>query len=104
MGLNFSAPHLTGDVARAGERAGERAGAEATANLLRIVESNTAKEVVRGTLAIVGAFVFYTIAVGLRREFGGAKPTVEHSVLDRNERAPPPPPPPPAAAAATPAP
>jgi hypothetical protein len=99
MGLNFSAPHLTGDVAHAGERAGERAGAEATANLLRIVESGTAKVVVWGTLMIVGAFVAYTIAVGLHREFGGAKPPVEHSVLHHTERAPPPP----AAAAATPA-
>ena len=98
MGLTLSAPHMTGDASQAFRFAG----AEWTGNLLRIVESNTAKEVVRGTLAIVGAFVFYTIAVGLRREFGGAKPTVEHSVLYRNERAPPPPPP--AAAAATPAP
>jgi hypothetical protein len=98
MGLNFSAPHLTGDVAHAGERAGERAGAEATANLLRIIESDTAKAVVWGTLAIVGgtltivgAYVSYTIVVGLHREFG-AKPPVEHNVLHRNERAPPTPP------------
>jgi hypothetical protein len=58
--------------------------------VLRIVESDTAKAVVWGTLAIVGAYVSYTIAVGLHREFGGAKPTVEHSVLHRNERMPPP--------------
>jgi hypothetical protein len=96
MGLNFSAPHLTGDIARAGERAGERAGAEATANLLRIVESRHASALI----ALLGAYTLYTVAVGLRREFGGAKPPVELSVLHRNERAPPPPP---AAAAATPA-
>jgi hypothetical protein len=96
MGLQFSAPHMSGSI----ERAGERAGAEATANLLRIVESDTAKAVVWGTLAIVGAHVLYTIAVGLHREFGGAKPAVEHNVRHRDERAVQPPPP----AAAAPAP
>jgi len=88
---------MTGDVARAGERAGERTGAEATANLLRIVESRQATALI----ALLGAYSLYTIAVGLRREFGGAKPPVEHSVLHCNERAPPPPP---AAAAAMPVP
>ena len=41
-----------------------------------------------GTLTIVGAYAFYTIAVGLHREFVGAKPPAEPSVLHRNERAP----------------
>jgi len=89
---------MTGDASQAYRFAG----AEWTANLLRIVESDTAKVAVWGTLVIVGAHALYTIAVGLRREFGGAKPPVEHNVLHRNEHAPPPPPP--AAAAATPAP
>ena len=53
--------------------------------------SELAKTVVWGTLAIVGAYVAYTIAVGLHREFGGAKPPVVHSVLHHNERTPPPP-------------
>ena len=94
MGLTLSAPHMTGDVSQAGRFAG----AEWTANLLRIVESRQASALI----ALLGAYALYTIAVGLRREFGGAKPPVEHSVLHRSERSPPPPPP--VAAAATPAP
>jgi hypothetical protein len=88
--FDLTAPHLSGDISEIG--------AEATANVLRIVESDTAKALSRtaealvcGTLAIVGAYVSYTIAVGLHREFGGAKPPVEHSVLHRDERTPPPP-------------
>ena len=93
--FDLTAPQLSGNI--------ERIGAEATANVLRIVESNTAKAVVWGTLAIVGAYVSYTIAVGLHREFGAAKPPVEHSVLHRNERTLPPPAEAAAAATATPA-
>ena len=74
--IDLTAPHLSGDVGDIGRGMGS----EATANVLRIVESGTAKAVVWGTLAIfggalaiVGAYVSYTIAVGLHREFGGAK-------------------------------
>ena len=80
--FDLTAPHLSGDVGNIGRGLGS----EATANVLRIVESDMAKTVVWGTLAIVGAYVAYSIAVGLHREFGGAKPPVEHSVLHRNER------------------
>ena len=95
MGLQFSAPNLSGDVAQAGRFAG----AEATANVLRLAESRPAAALI----ALLGAHVLYTIAVGLHREFGGAKPAVEHNVRHHDERAQPPPPPP-AAAATAPAP
>jgi hypothetical protein len=91
--LDFTAPNLSGDVGEIGRGLGEvgRGMVSSSANALRIVESDTTKVVVWGVLAIVGAYVSYTIAVGLHREFGGAKPPVEHSVLHRSERAPPPP-------------
>jgi hypothetical protein len=114
--LDFTSPHLSGDVGEMGKGIGSF-GAEATANVLRIVMSDTAKTLtgtatalsdtaktlVWGTLTIVGAFVFFKIAVGLHREFGGAKPPVEHSVLHRNERTTPPPPASSPAAASAPA-
>jgi hypothetical protein len=87
MGLQFSAPHLVGDVAQAGRFAG----AETSANVLRIVEGRTASVL----LVFAGTYLLYTIAVGLHREFFTAKSPIQHNVLHRDERAPP--------AAATPA-
>ena len=79
MGLHFSAPNLSGDVAQAGRFAG----AERTAFLLRVVESRQASALI----ALLGAYALYTIAVGLHREFGGAKPPIEDEVRHRDERA-----------------
>ena len=67
-------------------------GAEATANVVRAIERTDAllarnfdKRAVFIALGILGAYVAYTIAVGLHREFG-AMPAVEHTMLHRNER------------------
>ena len=85
MGLQFSAPHMSGDVSQAGRYAG----AEATANLLRIAEGRTASAL----LLLAGAYLLYSIAVGLHREFG-TKPAVKHEVRHGGAAGALPPPPP----------